>query len=222
TGAQQRVAAEVAKDLRDAKPMLRLVQGDVGSGKTVVAALAALRAVGSGYQVALMAPTELLAEQHRQNFSNWLQPLGVNVGWLSGELKGRARETPLEAIASGAAQVVVGTHALFQDEVRFPRLGLAIIDEHHRFGVHQRLALRGKGLRADRLSVTATPIPRTLAMSAYADLDTSVIDELPPGRQPVQTVLIGSERRPEIVERIRGACGSGRQAYWVCTLIEES
>jgi len=198
------------------------VQGDVGSGKTVVAALAALRAVGSGYQVALMAPTELLAEQHRQNFSNWLQPLGVNVGWLSGKLKGRARDTQLEAIASGTAQVVVGTHALFQDEVRFHRLGLAIIDEQHRFGVHQRLALTEKGLRPHQLIMTATPIPRTLAMSAYADLDTSVIDELPPGRQPVQTVLIGSERRPEIVERIRGACGSGRQAYWVCTLIEES
>jgi ATP-dependent DNA helicase RecG len=222
TGAQQRVAAEVAKDLRAAQPMLRLVQGDVGSGKTVVAALAALRAVGSGYQVALMAPTELLAEQHRQNFTQWLEPLGVRVGWLSGRLKGRARAAQLEAIASGETRIVVGTHALFQDDVAFHRLGLAIIDEQHRFGVHQRLALTEKGLHPHQLIMTATPIPRTLAMSAYADLDTSVIDELPPGRQPVQTVLIGSERRPEIVERIRRACAGGRQAYWVCTLIEES
>ncbi|MET0379173.1 MAG: ATP-dependent DNA helicase RecG [Spongiibacteraceae bacterium] len=222
TAAQQRVAAEVATDLRQSKPMLRLVQGDVGSGKTVVAALAALRAVGSGYQVALMAPTELLAEQHRQNFSRWLEPLGIAVGWLSGRIKGKARAAQLAAIASGEAGVIIGTHALFQDEVVFHRLGLAIIDEQHRFGVHQRLALTEKGIHAHQLIMTATPIPRTLAMSAYADLDTSVIDELPPGRQPVQTLVIGSERRPEIVERIRLACRSGRQAYWVCTLIEES
>ncbi len=222
TAAQQRVATEVAKDLRQSQPMLRLVQGDVGSGKTVVAALAALRAVGSGYQVALMAPTELLAEQHRQNFSRWLEPLGIAVGWLSGRIKGKARAAQLAAIAAGEVGVVVGTHALFQDEVIFHRLGLAIIDEQHRFGVHQRLALTEKGVHAHQLIMTATPIPRTLAMSAYADLDTSVIDELPPGRQPVQTLVIGSERRPEIVERIRLACRSGRQAYWVCTLIEES
>ena len=222
TAAQKRVAAEVAKDLRLSLPMLRLLQGDVGSGKTVVAALAALRAVGSGYQVALMAPTELLAEQHRQNFTRWLEPLGIEIGWLSGRIKGRARTAQLEAIANGAAKIIIGTHALFQDEVKFNRLGLAIIDEQHRFGVHQRLALTEKGLRPHQLTMTATPIPRTLAMSAYADLDTSIIDELPPGRQPVQTLVVGNERRPEIVERIRLACSAGRQAYWVCTLIEES
>ncbi len=222
TGAQQRVAAEVAADLKQPKPMLRLVQGDVGSGKTVVAALAALRAVSSGYQVALMAPTELLAEQHRHNFSQWLAPLGIQVGWLSGKVKGKARTVQLAAIADGSAQVVVGTHALFQDDVEFARLGLAIIDEQHRFGVHQRLALQQKGGMPHQLIMTATPIPRTLAMSAYADLDTSIIDELPPGRQPVQTLVVGSERRIEIVERIRTSCAQGRQAYWVCTLIEEN
>ncbi len=227
TAAQQRVAAEVAADLKQPKPMLRLVQGDVGSGKTVVAALAALRAVASGYQVALMAPTELLAEQHRNNFSQWLAPLGIAVGWLSGKVKGKARAAQLAAIADGSAQVVVGTHALFQDDVEFARLGLAIIDEQHRFGVHQRLALQQKGQNRKQyaphqLIMTATPIPRTLAMSAYADLDTSIIDELPPGRQPVQTLVVGSERRIEIVERIRTSCAQGRQAYWVCTLIEEN
>lgn len=226
TAAQRRVAGEVDRDLREPKPMLRLVQGDVGSGKTVVAALAALRAVASGYQVALMAPTELLAEQHFNNFARWLEPLGVNVGWLSGRSKGKARQAQLEAIAGGEAAVVVGTHALFQNDVIFQRLGLAIIDEQHRFGVHQRLALQDKGADGDgrphQLIMTATPIPRTLAMSAYADLDTSVIDELPPGRQPVQTVAVPNERRIDVVERIRAACGQGRQAYWVCTLIEES
>ena len=226
TGAQQRVLAEIDRDLRQAKPMLRLVQGDVGSGKTVVAALAALRALASGYQVALMAPTEILAEQHRNNFSAWLEPLGFAPGWLTGKVKGRQRQAQLDAIASGEAALVIGTHALFQDEVEFHRLGLVIIDEQHRFGVHQRLALRekaGPGVgQPHQLIMTATPIPRTLAMSAYADLDTSVIDELPPGRQPVQTLVIANERRPDVIERIRHACGQGRQAYWVCTLIEES
>jgi len=226
TGAQQRVLREVNRDLRQPKPMLRLVQGDVGSGKTVVAALAALRAVASGYQVALMAPTEILAEQHRNNFTAWLEPLGLTPGWLSGKVKGKQRREQLAAIASGAAPLVIGTHALFQDEVQFQRLGLVIIDEQHRFGVHQRLALRAKAGpdvgQPHQLIMTATPIPRTLAMSAYADLDTSVIDELPPGRQPVQTVVIANDRRPEVVERIRHACAQGRQAYWVCTLIEDS
>lgn len=222
TTAQQRVAAEVASDLRQRRPMLRLVQGDVGSGKTVVAALAALRAVASGFQSALMAPTELLAEQHRINFEAWLTPLGLEVGWLAGKVKGRAREQALAAVAQGRTAVVIGTHALFQEAVAFERLGLVIIDEQHRFGVHQRLALQNKGLNPHQLIMTATPIPRTLAMSAYADLDTSVIDELPPGRQPVQTLVIGNERRAEVVARISHAVAQGRQAYWVCTLIEES
>lgn len=229
TGAQQRVSAEIAADLRQPQPMLRLVQGDVGSGKTVVAALAALRAIASGYQVALMAPTEILAEQHRDNFARWLQPLGITPGWLSGKVKGKARATLLAAIASGEAQLVIGTHALFQPDVVFKQLGLAIIDEQHRFGVHQRLALREKGAVAGgtktqphQLIMTATPIPRTLAMSAYADLDTSVIDELPPGRKPIHTAVIGNERRADVVARVRAACAEGRQAYWVCTLIEES
>ncbi|HEY3698567.1 MAG TPA: ATP-dependent DNA helicase RecG, partial [Spongiibacteraceae bacterium] len=226
TSAQQRVSDEIARDLQQPQPMLRLLQGDVGSGKTVVAALAALRAIASGYQVALMAPTEILAEQHRDNFARWLQPLGIAPGWLSGKVKGRARQAQLEAIASGAVQLVIGTHALFQPDVIFQRLGLAIIDEQHRFGVHQRLALRAKGsangLQPHQLIMTATPIPRTLAMSAYADLDTSVIDELPPGRKPIHTAVIGNERRADVIERIRHACADGRQAYWVCTLIEES
>lgn len=225
TDAQQRVLGEVLVDLRAAEPMLRLVQGDVGSGKTVVAALAALHAVEAGAQVALMAPTELLAEQHFNNFRAWLEPLQVEVVWLAGKVKGRARAAALARIAAGAG-VVVGTHALMQEGVEFARLGLAIIDEQHRFGVHQRLALRDKGARGSQvphqLVMTATPIPRTLAMTAYADLDVSVIDALPPGRTPVQTVAISSERRPEIVERIRAACAEGRQAYWVCTLIEDS
>ncbi|HEX7769306.1 MAG TPA: ATP-dependent DNA helicase RecG, partial [Dokdonella sp.] len=231
TAAQQRVCAEVERDLVRPEPMLRLVQGDVGSGKTVVAALAALAAVESGMQVALAAPTELLAEQHWRNFDAWLRPLGIEPVWLSGKVLGRARTAALAAVADGAP-VVVGTHALMQEGVAFRRLGLAIIDEQHRFGVHQRLSLRDKGRVAQagpeapivphQLVLTATPIPRTLAMTAYADLDVSVIDELPPGRTPVQTVAIASSRRTEVVERIRGACAEGRQAYWVCTLIEES
>ncbi|WP_417786951.1 ATP-dependent DNA helicase RecG [Stutzerimonas xanthomarina] len=225
TGAQQRVGAEIAYDLAQNEPMLRLVQGDVGAGKTVVAALAALQALEAGYQVALMAPTEILAEQHFITFCKWLEPLGIEVAWLAGKLKGKARTAALERIATGCP-MVVGTHALFQDEVRFSRLALVIIDEQHRFGVQQRLALRRKGvdgrLCPHQLIMTATPIPRTLAMSAYADLDTSILDELPPGRTPVNTVLVADSRRLEVIERVRSACNEGRQAYWVCTLIEES
>jgi ATP-dependent DNA helicase RecG len=225
TGAQARVEAEVAEDLAKPKPMLRLVQGDVGSGKTVVAALAALAAVQAGYQVALMAPTELLAEQHLRLFRLWLEPLGVSVEWLAGKVQGTARKRALQRVADGAS-VVVGTHALMQEGVVFARLGLVIVDEQHRFGVHQRLALRDKGLEGDQvphqLVLTATPIPRTLAMSAYADLDVSSIDELPPGRTPVQTIAISNARRYDVIERIHAACGEGRQVYWVCTLIEES
>ncbi|MDH1263909.1 ATP-dependent DNA helicase RecG [Pseudomonas sp. GD03944] len=225
TGAQQRVGAEIAYDLSQDEPMLRLVQGDVGAGKTVVAAFAALQALEAGYQVALMAPTEILAEQHFLNFSKWLAPLGLDVAWLAGKLKGKARTAALEQIASGVP-MVVGTHALFQDEVKFRNLALVIIDEQHRFGVQQRLALRQKGvggrLCPHQLIMTATPIPRTLAMSAYADLDTSILDELPPGRTPVNTLVIADSRRLEVIERVRSACNEGRQAYWVCTLIEES
>ena len=225
TGAQQRVGAEIAYDLSQSEPMLRLVQGDVGAGKTVVAAFAALQALEAGYQVALMAPTEILAEQHFINFSRWLAPLGLEVAWLAGKLKGKARASALEQIAAGAP-MVVGTHALFQEEVRFAKLALVIIDEQHRFGVQQRLALRQKGIGGrmcpHQLIMTATPIPRTLAMSAYADLDTSILDELPPGRTPVNTLVIADSRRLEVVERVRLACNEGRQAYWVCTLIEES
>ena len=225
TAAQQRVSDEVAADIGRPQPMLRLVQGDVGSGKTVVAALAALAAVESGQQVALMAPTELLAEQHLQNFRQWLQPLGIEVVWLAGKVTGKARKLVLERVAAGAA-VVIGTHALMQEGVKFAHLGLVIVDEQHRFGVQQRLALRDKGsdgeLVPHQLVLTATPIPRTLAMSAYADLDVSSIDELPPGRTPVQTVAISNARRLEIIERIHAACEEGRQTYWVCTLIEES
>ncbi|MDZ4261326.1 MAG: ATP-dependent DNA helicase RecG, partial [Pseudomonadota bacterium] len=233
TRAQSRVVSEIAADLAKPIPMLRLVQGDVGSGKTVVAALAALAAVASGKQTAIMAPTEILAEQHRLNFGKWLAPLGIQLGWLTGKLKAAERRTQLAAIASGEAQVVVGTHALFQEAVEFANLGLIVIDEQHRFGVHQRLTLSEKGtssdenrrsglLRPHQLIMTATPIPRTLAMSAYADLDCSVIDELPPGRTPITTVVISDNRREEVVERVRLACEQGRQAYWVCTLIEES
>ena len=225
TGAQHRVGVEIAHDLAQHEPMLRLVQGDVGAGKTVVAAMAALQAIEAGYQVALMAPTEILAEQHYLNFQRWFEPLGLEVAWLAGKLKGRARAASLERIAAGTP-MVVGTHALFQSEVHFARLALVIIDEQHRFGVQQRLALRQKGvegrLSPHQLIMTATPIPRTLAMSAYADLDTSVLDELPPGRTPVNTVTITDTRREEVVERVRAACLEGRQAYWVCTLIEES
>ena len=226
TGAQERVFARIRDDLRRPRPMLRLVQGDVGSGKTVVAALAALQAIEAGTQAALAAPTELLAEQHYVSLRGWLQPLGIEVAWLAGKVTGRARSRALEAIADGRAQLVVGTHALMQEGVSFHRLGLAIVDEQHRFGVHQRLALRDKGgdggLVPHQLVMTATPIPRTLAMSAYADLDVSAIDELPPGRTPVQTVVLSGERRPELVQRIRAACSEGRQAYWVCTLIDDS
>ncbi|WP_052101424.1 ATP-dependent DNA helicase RecG [Lysobacter arseniciresistens] len=230
TGAQQRVFDEILADLARPSPMLRLVQGDVGSGKTVVAALVAMLAVADGRQAALMAPTELLAEQHLANLRGWLEPLGLQVAWLAGKVTGRARAKVLQAVASGEAQVVVGTHALMQDGVAFHDLALAIVDEQHRFGVHQRLALRDKGAGGEvgasavvphQLVMTATPIPRTLAMSAYADLDVSAIDELPPGRTPVQTVALGDGRRPELVERIRSACAEGRQAYWVCTLIDE-
>jgi len=226
TKAQARVAGEVGRDLARAHPMLRLVQGDVGSGKTVVAALAALTAVEAGYQVALVAPTELLAEQHLRNFRAWLEPLGLHVEWLAGKVQGRARKATLAHAAEGTAHVVVGTHALMQEGVVFHKLGLVIVDEQHRFGVHQRLALRDKGASGEliphQLVLTATPIPRTLAMSAYADLDVSSIDELPPGRTPVQTVAISNERRYDVMERIHGACMEGRQVYWVCTLIEEN
>ncbi|WP_078121226.1 ATP-dependent DNA helicase RecG [Thiosocius teredinicola] len=225
TAAQQRVADQLRKDLAQRHPAQRLVQGDVGSGKTIVAALAALMGVEAGYQVALMAPTELLAEQHLRNFSNWLAPLGVEVGWLSGRHKGKRREATLAALRDGSIQVAVGTHALFQDDVAFDRLGLVVVDEQHRFGVHQRLALREKGggnQVPHQLVMTATPIPRTLAMTAYADLDLSVIDELPPGRTPVSTVVVADARRDQVVERVALACRDGRQAYWVCTLIEES
>ncbi|GAA0251362.1 ATP-dependent DNA helicase RecG [Rhodanobacter caeni] len=233
TRAQQRVGAEVAQDLAQTRPMLRLVQGDVGSGKTVVAALAALAAVSSGHQVALMAPTELLAEQHLHNFRQWLQPLGIEVAWLAGKVTGKARRQVLERVAHGAP-VLVGTHALMQEGVNFSRLGLVIVDEQHRFGVQQRLALRDKGMTDEAVAIggteqvphqlvlTATPIPRTLAMSAYADLDVSSIDELPPGRTPVQTIAISNARRFDVIERIQAACAEGRQVYWVCTLIEES
>ena len=225
TSAQQRVSAEVGEDIAQPRPMLRLVQGDVGSGKTVVAAWAALAAVESGQQVALMAPTELLAEQHLHNFRQWLQPLGVEVEWLAGKVTGKARKLALARVAAGVP-VVIGTHALMQEGVVFSRLGLVIVDEQHRFGVQQRLALRDKGkdgeLVPHQLVLTATPIPRTLAMSAYADLDVSSIDELPPGRTPVQTVAISNARRLEIIERIHAASREGRQTYWVCTLIEES
>lgn len=231
TGAQQRVFEQIRSDLTRPHPMLRLVQGDVGSGKTVVAAMAAMCAVEAGKQAALMAPTELLAEQHMGNLRAWLEPLGVRVAWLAGKVTGKARAKVLDEVASGEAQVVVGTHALMQEGVVFRDLALAIVDEQHRFGVHQRLALRDKGsggsgngdaIVPHQLVMTATPIPRTLAMAAYADLDVSAIDELPPGRTPVQTVALSAERRPELVERIRKACAEGRQAYWVCTLIDDS
>ncbi|MGD8910075.1 MAG: ATP-dependent DNA helicase RecG [Chromatiales bacterium] len=226
TAAQQRVVGEIEKDLAQPRPMQRLVQGDVGAGKTIVSALAALQAIAAGSQVVLMAPTELLAEQHLRSFCQWLEPLGVRIAWLTGRMKGKAREQTLAEIAGGNAQLAVGTHALFQEDVVFDDLGLVIIDEQHRFGVHQRLALREKGSRRGhaphQLIMTATPIPRTLAMTAYADLDLSVIDQLPPGRKPVITAVISDRRRDEVVARVRAACAEGRQAYWVCTLIEES
>lgn len=227
TGAQQRVVEEIQADMRLSQPMMRLVQGDVGSGKTLVAALAALSAIGAGYQVALMAPTELLAEQHANNFRGWLEPMGIEVGWLAGKLKGSARNEVLGRLVSGEVQFLVGTHAIFQEQVEYDQLALVIVDEQHRFGVHQRLALREKGEKQGRfphqLIMTATPIPRTLAMTAYADLDTSIIDELPPGRTPVTTVALPDSRRGDVIERVREACAQkGRQAYWVCTLIDES
>ncbi len=227
TGAQERVVTEIEQDLAKSYPMMRLVQGDVGSGKTLVAALAALCAIAQGQQVGLMAPTELLAEQHANNFRQWFEPLGIQVGWLAGKQKGKARQAQQDAIASGQVSMVVGTHAIFQEQVLFSSLSLVIIDEQHRFGVHQRLALWEKGLQQGfhphQLIMTATPIPRTLAMTAYADLDTSVIDELPPGRTPVTTVAIPDTRRSDIISRVKSACEQeNRQAYWVCTLIEES
>ena len=225
TGAQKRVSREIAQDLRTNKPMLRLVQGDVGAGKTLVAGVAACHALEEGWQVALMAPTEILAEQHYLNFKRWFEPLGLNVAWLSGKQKGKARAAAEQLIRDGSAHLVIGTHALFQENVEFAKLGLVIIDEQHRFGVDQRLALRNKGLDGmspHQLVMTATPIPRTLAMSAYGDLDTSVIDELPPGRTPIQTVTIPLDRREEVLQRIASNCAEGKQAYWVCTLVEQS
>ena len=226
TGAQEKVLSEISQDMMQINPMLRLVQGDVGSGKTVVAALASLQAVENGYQVVIMAPTEILAEQHVKNFKNWLQPLGISIVYLSGKTKGKKRHQILHAVASGEALVIVGTHALFQNEVVFKKLGLSIIDEQHRFGVHQRMILRKKGEhnggQPHQLIMTATPIPRTLAMSIYADLDSSVIDELPSGRTSVNTTVISDVHREQVMKRLRIACLEGRQAYWVCTLIEES
>ncbi|MBK6603699.1 MAG: ATP-dependent DNA helicase RecG [Betaproteobacteria bacterium] len=223
TRAQQRVWREISHDLKRAMPMQRLLQGDVGSGKTIVAALAALQAIESGRQVALMAPTEILAEQHYRKLAQWLDGSGVRVAWLAGGMGAKARRASMAAIASGEAAFAVGTHALFEEDVELPRLGLAIVDEQHRFGVAQRLRLRGKALgEAHQLMMSATPIPRTLAMTFYADLDVSVLDELPPGRTPVATRLVNNKRRPEIVERVRRGCAEGRQAYWVCPLIEES
>jgi len=227
TNAQNRVVTEIKGDLQHAYPMMRLVQGDVGSGKTLVAAISALTAIAQGFQVALMAPTEILSEQHGINFTNWFNTLGISVAWLGGKTKGKERVATLEKIASGEAQMIVGTHALFQDEVKFNNLVLIIIDEQHRFGVHQRLSLREKGKFGDcyphQLVMTATPIPRTLAMTAYADLETSVIDELPPGRTPITTVALPDTRRDDIIARVKLACNEqGRQVYWVCTLIDES
>ncbi|MBG6249356.1 MULTISPECIES: ATP-dependent DNA helicase RecG [Symbiopectobacterium] len=227
TQAQTRVINDIEADMEKPLPMMRLVQGDVSSGKTLVAAMAALRAIANGKQVALMAPTELLAEQHAINFRHWFEPLGIEVGWLAGKQKGKAHVAQQEAIANGQVSMIVGTHAIFQQQVQFSGLALVIIDEQHRFGVHQRLALWEKGVEQGfhphQLIMTATPIPRTMAMTAYADLDTSVIDELPPGRTPVTTVAIPDSRREDIITRVDRACREeGRQAYWVCTLIEES
>ncbi len=225
TAAQERVIDEIHRDLALKHPMQRLVQGDVGSGKTVVAAMAALRAMGNGYQTAITAPTELLAEQHLRSFTEWLKPMNMKPTWLSGKVTGKARQVALKAIRDGVP-LVIGTHALMQEGVQFGQLGLVIVDEQHRFGVHQRLSLLDKAsetsLHAHQLIMTATPIPRTLAMTAYAGLETSVIDELPPGRKPITTVAISNSRRDEVVARVAAACAEGKQAYWVCTLIEES
>jgi ATP-dependent DNA helicase RecG len=226
THAQSRVIQEIEADLKLGSPMNRLVQGDVGSGKTLVAVAAALHVIANGYQVALMAPTELLAEQHYQNFCDWLQPLGLEVEFISGGQTAKQRRRKVENLLLGITNIAIGTHALFQKTVEFLQLGLIIIDEQHRFGVHQRLELREKGKQGEnyphQLVMTATPIPRTLAMTSYGDLDYSVIDELPPGRTPINTVAISNERRDQVVERIAAACREGRQVYWVCTLIEES
>ncbi|KRB88631.1 ATP-dependent DNA helicase RecG [Noviherbaspirillum sp. Root189] len=229
TGAQQRVLEEIRSDLRESFPMQRLLQGDVGSGKTVVAALAAAQAIDSGYQAALMAPTEILAEQHFRKIAMWMEPLGVKVAWLTGSLKKKEKEASQALIESGEAHLVIGTHALIQEGVEFAKLGLVIVDEQHRFGVGQRLALRNKGLDAGapqtvphQLMMSATPIPRTLAMTYYADLEVSVIDELPPGRTPIVTRIIDQNRRDEVIERVHAAALEGRQVYWVCPLIEES
>ena len=222
TAAQQRAWREIAADLSQPHPMQRLLQGDVGSGKTVVAALAMLQAVEAGHQAALMAPTEILAEQHYRKLAAWLEPLGLEVAWLTGSLKKREKEAVIAKVGAGATPIVIGTHALIEDKVEFARLGLAIVDEQHRFGVRQRLALKEKGLFAHQLAMSATPIPRTLAMSYYADLDVSVLDELPPGRSPVTTKLVAEARRDQVVARVHQACRGGRQAYWVCPLIEES
>ena len=226
TSAQQRVITEIEHDLQQPHPMQRLVQGDVGSGKTLVAVCALLHAVEAGYQAVLMAPTEILAEQHYKNITQWLSPMGINVSWLSGKLPAAERRTAMQAITSGEAKVIVGTHALFQEQVEFDHLALVVIDEQHRFGVHQRMALREKGVQEGnhphQLIMTATPIPRTLTMTVYADLDCSVIDELPPGRKPVETVVIPDSRRAEVVHRVQVAVQQGRQVYWVCSLIEES
>ncbi len=226
TNAQQRVIAELRHDMQQSHPMSRLVQGDVGSGKTLVAAAAALYAIESEFQVALMAPTEILAEQHYQNFKRWLEPLGLQVSWISGKQSSKQRRSEIENLQLGMTHIAIGTHALFQADVQFKQLGLVIVDEQHRFGVDQRLALREKGRQGERyphqLIMTATPIPRTLAMTACADLDYSVIDELPPGRQKITTVALPNERRDEIIQRIQSKCNEGNQVYWVCTLIEES
>jgi ATP-dependent DNA helicase RecG len=222
TRAQQKVVAEISSDLTRPHPMQRLLQGDVGSGKTVVAALAALQAIENGRQVALMAPTEILAEQHYHKLAGWLNPLGINVVWLTGSQSKKQREPSIQACLDGTAQLAIGTHALFQDKVDFANLALSIIDEQHRFGVHQRLALRQKGKETHQLMMSATPIPRTLSMSYYADLDVSVIDELPPGRTPITTKLLADNRREEVINGVRDACLQGQQVYWVCPLIEES
>lgn len=226
TAAQQRVVEEISSDLQQNTPMMRLLQGDVGSGKTVVAALACLQAIEAGYQTAVMAPTEILAEQHYQNFRDWFEPLGIKISWHTGKLKAAQRREMQELISSGESQLAIGTHALFQTDIAFKNLGLFVIDEQHRFGVQQRMALQQKGERdghlPHQLIMTATPIPRTLAMTAYVDLDLSIIDELPPGRKPVTTTVLSVERRDQVIERVAQACSEGQQCYWVCTLIEES
>ena len=225
TRAQRHAQAVISKDLAQPHPMRRLLQGDVGSGKTLVAALAALQAIENGWQAAIMAPTEILAEQHYLKLAHWLEPLGVKIAWLAGGLKARAKQAALTAIEAGETQLVIGTHALFQEGVKFAKLGLAVVDEQHRFGVEQRLALQAKSRGAvepHQLMMSATPIPRTLSMSYYADLDVTVIDELPPGRTPVVTKLVSEERREEVIARVRESCREGAQAYWVCPLIEES